>query len=96
MTTHDFSTGNLGDVILTPARPESGFLDLRGTPKFYSPAEMNDLASRLAGGFARLFRRGDRVAIIAEITFLLRSPIWVSCGRVWWPFAELQTPERDN
>jgi long-chain acyl-CoA synthetase len=66
VTTHDFSTGNLGDVILIPARPESRFLDLRGTPKFYSLAEMNDLASRLAGGFARLFRRGDRVAIIAE------------------------------
>jgi hypothetical protein len=45
MTTHDFSTGNLGDVILTPARPESGFLDLRGTPKFYSLAEMNETAS---------------------------------------------------
>jgi hypothetical protein len=61
MTTHDFPTGNLGDVILTPARPESGFLDLRGTPKFYSLAEMNDLASRLAGG-ANLCGSANEVA----------------------------------
>jgi hypothetical protein len=40
MTTHDFPTGNLGDVILTLARPESGFLDLRGTPKFGCHAEI--------------------------------------------------------
>jgi hypothetical protein len=67
MTTHDFPTGNLGDVILTPARPESGFLDLRGTPKFYSLAENERPGVRAwREAFARLFRRGDRVAIIAE------------------------------
>ena len=60
-----FPSGNLGNIVCVTASAERRYVDLAtGTGLTY--AELDQQAARLAGGFARRYPRGTRVAIVAR------------------------------
>ncbi|MEI9889162.1 MAG: class I adenylate-forming enzyme family protein [Rhizomicrobium sp.] len=85
-------SGNLGDIVKTDG---AGYLDQRDG-RLHAPAKIDRLAARLAAGtVARGWRRGDRVAILAEngIPFTIAYLGLMRAGLVPVPVNYRLTPE---
>lgn len=59
------ASGNLGDIVCKAPQADGAYVDM-ATGQAYAMADIEIAAARLAGGFAKRFKRGARVAIIAS------------------------------